>query len=161
MAGNANDRHRSLGRQSCVAGAEKEGPQMHRTRRSLALGAIVAGAVAISSIPAAAGSPSGATPRLAPGAAATCPQVVPTQSVTRGQRGIGWTVVHGTTPQPFRIKVLDILPDGINAGVDMIVVKVADVDGSDIIKNAGGIWAGISGSPVYLGNRLLGPVLTA
>ena len=131
---------------------------MHRTTRSLALGAIVAGAVAITSLPAAADSVGGAATHLAAGAAATCPQVVPTQSVVRGQRGTGWTVVHGTTPQPFRVKVLDVLPDGINAGVDLIIVKVADVDGSDIIKNAGGIWAGISGSPVYLGSRLLGSV---
>lgn len=130
---------------------------MHRTRHSLALGAIVAGAVAITSIPAAAES-TARTSQIAQTAAATCPQVVPERSVSRGQRGIGWTVVHGTTPQPFRIKVLDILPGGINAGVDLIVVKVADVEGSNIIHNAGGIWAGISGSPVYLGNRLLGSV---
>lgn len=109
-------------------------------------------------MPAAAASAGDATSELVQPSAATCPQVVPESAVARGQRGIGWTVVHGTTPQPFRIKVLDILPDGINAGVDLIVVKVADVEGSDIIQNAGGIWAGISGSPVYLGNRLLGSV---
>ncbi len=131
---------------------------MHRTRRSLALGAVVAGALAITSIPAAAESLGGATSQLAQPNVTTCPQVVPVTSVARGQRGTGWTVVHGNTPQPFRVKVLDVLPDGINAGVDLIVVKVADVDGSSMIKNAGGIWAGISGSPVYLGNRLLGSV---
>jgi hypothetical protein len=131
---------------------------MNRTRRSLALGAMLAGAVAISSVPAAAASFGGVSGELAQPSAATCPAAVPTHSVTRGQRGIGWTVVHGTTPQPFRAKVLDVLPDGINAGVDLIVVKVADVEGSDIIANAGGIWAGISGSPVYLGDRLLGSV---
>jgi hypothetical protein len=130
---------------------------MKRTRGSLALGAIVAGAVAITSIPAAAAS-HGATGQLVAPNATTCPQVVPEASVARGQRGMGWTVAHGNTPSPFRIKVLDILPDGINAGVDLIVVKVADVEGSDMIQNAGGIWAGISGSPVYLGNRLLGSV---
>jgi hypothetical protein len=131
---------------------------MPRTRRSLALGAVVAGAVAVASIPVAAGSLGGTNKQLARPNAATCPAVVATSSVARGQRGIGWTVVRGNTPEPFRVKVLDVLPDGINAGIDMIVVKVADVDGSNIIKNAGGIWAGISGSPVYIGIRLLGSV---
>src|SRR3954454_13551624 len=73
-------------------------------------------------------------------------------------RGIGWTGAHGSTPQPFRVKVLGVLPDGINNGVDLIVAKVADVEGSDMISNVGGIWAGISGSPVYVGDKLLGSV---
>jgi len=129
---------------------------MHRTRRSLALGAIVAGTIAITSIPAAAATAAGSA--VAQPAAKTCAAAVPAQSVTRGVRGIGWTVAHGTTPQPFRVKVLGVLADGINNGVDLIVAKVADVEGSDMISNVGGIWAGISGSPVYVGDRLLGSV---
>jgi hypothetical protein len=134
----------------------EEEVRMHRTGRSLALGAVIAGALALSSLPVAAGGGAGAA-QLSP-AAAECPTAVATRSVSRGLRGIGWTVAHGTTPQPFRVKVLDVLPDGINNGIDLIVAKVADVEGSDMISNVGGIWAGISGSPVYVGDKLLGSV---
>src|SRR5262249_38702877 len=105
-----------------------------------------------------AASAAGTAAGAAQPAAKTCASAVPIQSVTRGLRGTGWTVAHGTTPQPFRVKVLGVLADGINNGVDLIVAKVADVQGSDMISNVGGIWAGISGSPVYVGDRLLGSV---
>ena len=41
---------------------------------------------------------------------------------------------------------------------DLIVVEVSDVAGSTIIQHANGIWAGISGSPVYSAGKLVGSV---
>ena len=130
---------------------------MRSTARSLALGAIVTGALALTSLPVAAGGGGGAA-AVTPSAARECAAPIAPRSVVRGMRGIGWTVAHGSTPEPFRVKVLGVLPDGINNGVDLIVAKVADVEGSDMISNVGGIWAGISGSPVYVGDKLLGSV---
>ena len=72
--------------------------------------------------------------------------------------GRGWTVVQGDTPERFTVEVLGILPDVIAPGRDLIIVEVSDVSGSTFITRAGGIWAGMSGSPVYVGGRLIGAV---
>lgn len=83
-----------------------------------------------------------------------CPEIMPTSSVSRGMTGIGYTVVSGREPTTFDVEVLGVLPNGIGPGRDMIIVKVA----GPIIDQAGGIWFGMSGSPVYVGGKLIGAV---
>jgi hypothetical protein len=79
----------------------------------------------------------------------------PVAQVRPGMTGSGLTVSSGTTIEPFSVTVIGTLPDAILPGVDMIVVR-AD---SAAIRAAGGIWAGMSGSPVYAADgRLLGAV---
>jgi hypothetical protein len=83
-----------------------------------------------------------------------CPTAVPVAEVKAGLTGTGLTVSHGTTPEPFRVTVLGVLPGGIAPGVDLIVFQ-----GDSPAVNANGIWAGMSGSPVYTKDgRLLGAV---
>ena len=72
--------------------------------------------------------------------------------------GQGLTVVRGATPQPFAVEVLGVLEDGIGAGRDMIIIEVSDLPGREVISAGGGIWAGMSGSPVYINGQLLGAV---
>lgn len=105
-------------------------------------------------------SPASAQAPVAPAAVADpCPTPVPAAEITPGLRGEGLTVVRGTTPQPFAVEVLGVLPGGITAGKDLIVVEVSDVAGGHVIdQGGGGIWAGMSGSPVYVDGRLLGSV---
>ena len=83
---------------------------------------------------------------------AVCPTVsMPLQTVIDQSEGplsfhaTGWTVSDGTEPEPFDVTVVGVLDDGVAAGVDMIMVEVS----SPAIDKAGGIWAGMSGSPVY------------
>jgi hypothetical protein len=84
---------------------------------------------------------------------------VPAAEVRPGLLGRGLTVVRGTTPQAFAVEVLGVLPSGIAAGKDLIVVEVSDIAGGHVIdQGGGGIWAGMSGSPVYVGGRLLGSI---
>ena len=92
-----------------------------------------------------------------------CPAPVPVADVKeallegRDVIGTGLTVVTGTDPKPFQVKVLGVLTDGIGAGRDMIVFEATDLDGETFVdKN--GIWAGMSGSPVYVDGKLLGAV---
>ena len=67
----------------------------------------------------------------------------------------GLTVSRGTTPEPFDVTVLGVLDDGVATGVDMIIVE-AD---SPALDRAGGIWAGMSGSPVVgADGRFIGAV---
>ncbi|MFN8196180.1 MAG: hypothetical protein U0R80_18095 [Nocardioidaceae bacterium] len=57
----------------------------------------------------------------------------------------GLTVSSGVTPDPFTGEVLGVLKDGIAPGVDMVMVRLTSTE----IDRVGGIWAGMSGSPVY------------
>lgn len=84
-----------------------------------------------------------------------CPEPVPLSEVTRGMVGTGWTTSEGTEPEPFSAEVMGILEDGIAPNRHLIVVDTS----SPAIQAAGGVWHGISGSPVYHEDgRLLGAV---
>ena len=84
-----------------------------------------------------------------------CKAPYPIGSLTAGQPVNGLTVSSGVTPAPFTGEVIGVLDDGIAPGLDMVVV---DLD-SPAISAAGGIWQGMSGSPVYAADgRLIGAV---
>lgn len=84
-----------------------------------------------------------------------CPEPMPVAELAEGQPVTGLTVSRGTTPEPFTGSVLGVLDDGIAPGVDMILVDLTSPE----IERVGGIWAGMSGSPVYAEDgRLLGAV---
>ena len=68
--------------------------------------------------------------------------------------GTGYTVSKGDIPEAFDVEILGVLDDGIGPGRDMIIVEAFGPE----IDAAGGIWAGMSGSPVYIDNRLVGAV---
>lgn len=93
----------------------------------------------------------------APGRAQVDPQCVapvPVDAVTVGMTGQGVTVERGTTTSPFGAEVLGVLNDGIAPGVDLII---ADLESAAIAE--AGVWAGMSGSPVYAEDgRLIGAV---
>ncbi len=91
-------------------------------------------------------------------APAPCPSLLAESAMHAGMVGTGWTVTTGDTPRAFQVKVLGTLQDGIGPGRDLIVIKVSDLPGAHVISQGGGIWAGMSGSPVYLGGKLAGAV---
>jgi hypothetical protein len=97
---------------------------------------------------------------LAPSAAqaappAVCPTVKPTDELVVDSHATGWTVERGNTIDSFEVTVLGVLEDGIAPGVDMIIVETE----SPALERAHGIWAGMSGSPVYADDgRLIGAV---
>ncbi|QNN53286.1 hypothetical protein [Nocardioides mesophilus] len=84
-----------------------------------------------------------------------CPAAVPVSELAAGQLVDGQTVSSGTRPDPFSGKVLGVLKNGISLGVDMIMVELTSAE----IDDVGGIWSGMSGSPVYAADgRLIGAV---
>jgi hypothetical protein len=88
-------------------------------------------------------------------ATGTCDTAYPVSSLTSGQAVNGLTVASGTTPQAFTGQVLGVLKDGIEPGVDMIMMRLTSPE----IDRVGGIWEGMSGSPVYAADgRLIGAV---
>ena len=59
------------------------------------------------------------------------------------------------TPTAFTGEVLGVLKDGVLPGIDMVMARLD----SPTIQQVGGIWQGMSGSPVYAADgRLIGAV---
>lgn len=91
----------------------------------------------------------------------SCPDPYDTASLTPGQTVTGLTTVNGTTPEQFRGTYSQTIANGIGPGLDL---PVFTFEGSRITKPDGtidaGIWAGMSGSPVYddATGRLVGAV---
>ncbi|MDQ3432591.1 MAG: hypothetical protein M3467_10325, partial [Actinomycetota bacterium] len=101
------------------------------------------------------GLPAPASSQVTADAAADCPEAMPVSALTAGTPGHGLTVSSGTEPEPFTATVLGVLDDGIAPDLDMIL---AELD-SPALSKAGGVWSGMSGSPVYAQDgRLIGAV---
>ena len=78
---------------------------------------------------------------------------MPVSEISPGMRGIGKTVFHGTQIETFQVDIIDILKG--EGGISHFIL--ANLSGNKI-KESGGISAGMSGSPVYIDNRLIGAV---
>jgi hypothetical protein len=125
------------------------GPRLPRRlrRRTASVAALTAAAVAagLAAAPVASSVPS----------SKECPLPYPVSSVTRGQQVTGLTVSSGTTPEGFSGEVLGVVKDGIAPGLDMVMARLTSPE----IDRVGGIWQGMSGSPVYAADgRLIGAV---
>ncbi|MEZ5191330.1 MAG: hypothetical protein R2734_01415 [Nocardioides sp.] len=95
------------------------------------------------------------TPAQSASAPAPCPESYPVADLTAGQPVHGLTVSSGVTPEGFTGEVLGVLKDGIAPGLDMIIMRLTSPE----IDRVGGIWAGMSGSPVYAEDgRIIGAV---
>ena len=130
-----------------------------RTTYGLVATAAVSGLLiavpAVTSSAAPASSASSARSARAAATATNCPTAFPTASAVDGVKGTGYTVEKGTKADPFTATVLGRITDGIAPGIDMIM---ADLD-SPALERAGGVWAGMSGSPVYTADgKLIGSV---
>jgi len=73
------------------------------------------------------------------------------KDVHRGLIGTAWTVFTGSTPEPMGVEILGVLRGARGPGHDMILAQLHGAK-----PEYTGVVAGMSGSPVYIGNRLLG-----
>ena len=62
-----------------------------------------------------------------------------------------WTVFTGSKPEPMEVEILGVLRGARGPGHDMILAQLHGAK-----PEYTGVVAGMSGSPVYIGNRLLG-----
>ena len=95
-----------------------------------------------------------AVPATAQPSPDNCPEAVPANEISRGMTGEGWTVDENRTRESFSAEVLGVLKNGLGPGRDIIIVDTS----GEVIEDHDGIWAGISGSPIFVGDRLLGSV---
>ena len=77
----------------------------------------------------------------------------PLSELKRGMTATAWTVFAGTKPEPMAVEILGVLRGVRGPGHDMIL---AQLHGSK--PEYTGVVAGMSGSPVYIGNKLLGSI---
>ncbi len=73
--------------------------------------------------------------------------------IREGMRGTARTVFRGTEPEEFSVEILGIVPGGIGPKQDMIVGKIS---GGSADRTA--VFAGMSGSPVYIDGKLVGAI---
>ena len=78
---------------------------------------------------------------------------MPVSEISPGMKGTGKTVFHGTQIENFQVDIIDIV--GGESGINHFIL--AHLSG-DKIEESGGISAGMSGSPVYIDNKLIGAI---
>ena len=75
-----------------------------------------------------------------------CAPILPLDDVSAGMLGTGWTVSEGTDPESFDVEVLGIAPSLVGPGRDIIIAEIS----GPLVDRGGGVWAGMSGSPIYV-----------
>jgi hypothetical protein len=75
----------------------------------------------------------------------------PLAEVRKGMSATAWTVFEGDKPEPMEVEILGVLRGARGPGQDMILARLHGAK-----PEYTGVVAGMSGSPVYIGNRLLG-----
>ena len=75
----------------------------------------------------------------------------PLSQVRRGMTATAWTVFTGTKPVPMDVEILGVLRGARGPGQDMILAQLHGAR-----PEYTGVVEGMSGSPVYIGNKLLG-----
>ena len=78
---------------------------------------------------------------------------LPLSEVREGMRGTARTVFRGTEPEEFNVEILGVVPGGIGPKQDLIVGRLS---GGPADRT--GVFAGMSGSPVYVGGKLVGAI---
>lgn len=79
--------------------------------------------------------------------------LLPLSEVKEGMRGTAKTVFQGTKPTEFNVEILGVVPGAVGPKQDMIVGKIS---GGGADRTA--VFAGMSGSPVYVNGKLLGAI---
>lgn len=73
--------------------------------------------------------------------------------VKEGMQGTARTVFRGSVPEEFSVEILGVVPGGIGPRQDMIVGRIS---GGGADRTA--VFAGMSGSPVYINGKLVGAI---
>jgi len=93
------------------------------------------------------------TEKTVSGAKTSGAQILPLAEVKEGMRGTALTVFRGTEPEAFNVEILGVLPGAIGPKQDLIIGKLSG-GGADRTH----VFAGMSGSPVYVDGKLVGAI---
>jgi hypothetical protein len=81
------------------------------------------------------------------------PEFFPLQDLRPGMKGTARTVFSGTETQEFGVEILGILPGFPGPRQSAIIAKLS---GANVEKT--GVFAGMSGSPVYIDGKIVGAI---
>ena len=80
------------------------------------------------------------------------PDIMPLSRVKPGMTGYGLTTFHANTISRFEIRVIGIIKNS-NVGRDLILIRM---HGGPITERGANLIHGMSGSPIYIGGKLVG-----
>jgi hypothetical protein len=97
----------------------------------------------------------GKIPRTSKGikTSSTDARLLPLEEVRPGMKGVSRTVFSGSNTEEFGVEILGVLPGFPGARQTTIIGKLS---GANVDKT--GVFAGMSGSPVFIGDRLVGAI---
>ncbi len=81
------------------------------------------------------------------------PKIFPVAEVREGMRGTARSVFRGTKSEEFNVEILGVLPNWIGPKQDLIVGKLSGANAERTF-----VFAGMSGSPVYIDGKLVGAI---
>ncbi|MEO6050778.1 MAG: hypothetical protein ABIP78_05525 [Pyrinomonadaceae bacterium] len=81
------------------------------------------------------------------------PQIFPVSDLREGMRGTARTVFRGNKSEEINVEILGVIPNWIGPKQDMIVGKLS---GANAERTS--VFAGMSGSPVYIDAKLVGAI---
>ena len=79
--------------------------------------------------------------------------ILPLSEVREGMRGTARSVFRGTEPEEFNVEILGVIPNVIGPKQDMIVGRLSGANAERTF-----VFAGMSGSPVYIDGKLVGAI---
>ncbi|MBP6005208.1 MAG: hypothetical protein KA746_17400 [Pyrinomonadaceae bacterium] len=81
------------------------------------------------------------------------PKIMPLTEVKEGARGVARTVFSGTRSEEFGVEILGIVPGAVGPHQDMIIGRLSGANAERTF-----VFAGMSGSPVYVDGKLIGAI---
>src|SRR5687767_3725847 len=81
------------------------------------------------------------------------PELFPLEDLRPGMKGTARTVFSGEGTQEFNVEILGVLPGFPGPRQSAIIAKLS---GSNVEKT--GVFAGMSGSPVYIDGKIVGAI---
>ena len=81
------------------------------------------------------------------------PEIFPLEDLRPGMKGTARTVFSGAETQEFNVEILGVLPGFPGPRQAAIIAKLS---GSNVEKT--GVFAGMSGSPVYIDGKIVGAI---
>src|SRR5258708_3142166 len=95
----------------------------------------------------------GRTAKTSAKATAPAQALYPLEDLRPGMKGIARTVFAGSEPQEFALEILGVLPGFTGPRQTTIIAKLS---GTSVDKT--GVFAGMSGSPAFIDDLLVGAV---
>jgi len=77
----------------------------------------------------------------------------PVSEIKEGLKGTARTVFRGSQPEEFNVEILGVVPGAIGPQQDLIIGRLS---GGQADRTA--VFAGMSGSPVYINGKLVGAI---